>query len=124
MKRISLALTISMFFAGVLNAADNQVMRAAGSVFLASLSESVVTVSSSAVTTIAAVDLGVFRRLQDTGSSRVNMFNVLASSTTSGISYLSAGEKYIDDLYFGDIYLLVPAGSASTTVSVTTFKNQ
>lgn len=78
--------------------------------------ESVVTVSSTAYSTDAAVAKGVVRYYQNTGSTSVMKFYVLASSNTTGLCYMPAGQAFIEDTYFGTVYFKVVPASASTTL--------
>lgn len=84
----------------------------------------VVAVSSSAVTTSAAVASGNYREFTNTGSTDIQRFVVLASSVTANLAVIAPGSTWVEDRFMGAYYFLVPSGTASSTLNIKTFKNR
>lgn len=86
--------------------------------------ESVVTVSSYAYSTSAAVASGNYREFMNTGTVDIKRYTVLASSTTAGMTFIAPGAIWVEDRYMGDYYFSTPTGQSTSTLSIKTFKNR
>lgn len=125
MKKLSWLIALLMG-CNVVDGASNQTYLKNGSYFDANTTAtSVLSITSSTYKTTSAVNGGVKRIIQNTGSSNAQFFFVVSDSTTvSPKNYLIGGEKWMETDYFGDIYWIAPAGITGSTVTVTTFTNK
>lgn len=115
-KTLFIAVSLAFWFVSSAFAGSDNSFVPFGSYYDTKIStESVVTVTTYTVTEIPAVRSGVYRIYQNTGTENLGVFNVLSSSNTSGIRYMEAGEKWIEDKYFGVQYFK-SVGAASTTL--------
>jgi len=116
MKKI-LCLGCILLLTGLnLYARDNIAYVPVGSLYSAEPINSRVTVTSSTVTTIAVLDLGVQRIIQNIGVNDAYITKQSSATIATDGWKLLHGQTYIESLYFGEIYILAIGGD--TTIAI------
>jgi hypothetical protein len=123
MKKLFFAVMF-LGIAGVCYGAPNQAYLPQGGYYETNTAvNSIVTVSSTSFSTSTAVMNGVVRIFQNTGTGNLYFSFTGTGINTSGVSYLSVGQFYIEDKYFGDIYFLsAPTYSNTLSINAVTYK--
>jgi len=126
MKKVLLPWLFVVIFAGIVSAASDQVYVGWGSYDDASTDTRnyALNVSSMSISTMSAVNYGVQRIICNNGTATVYEVKMVTNNTTLTTigQPLTASEKYVEDKWFGVIYLQTIAGSAAQNIRVEELK--